>query len=129
MPLTLTDLGMRIAHWIEAKPWAEARAREASTEATGLPDWKLDALAERMAHAPAGEQFDRRISACAYQFGISSADVRSVLRVLIRDALIANAGREPPSPKNGRPRYIEAPAGSAGWREALGVEDTSRAAD
>ena len=48
------------------------------------------------------------MAACAYEFGMTPGDVRAVLCVLLRDALIAADGRTPPGPKDGNPRYGEA---------------------
>ena len=67
--------------------------------------------------------FERRVAACAYEFGMTPGDVRAVLCVLLRDALIAAEGRTPPGPKDGNPRYGEAPPSAAGWRKTLGADE------
>ena len=128
MPLMLNDLGQRIAHWVEAKAWAHGKAEQNAASARGLLDWKIDEIARQVADGPLGTDFERRTAACAYEFGLGPGDVRCVLGVLVRDALIAGEGRKPPSPKDGRPRHSEAAAGPAGWRKALGIEEAGPAA-
>ena len=125
MPLMLNELGARIAGWMEAGAWSEARAAETAGEARGLPDWKIDELARRVCEERLGTDFERGIAACAYEFGLTQNDIRAVLRVTLRDRLIAGEGREPPKPKDGTPRLTETPPERGGWRQALGVDDAT----
>ena len=126
MPLILNDLGQRIAHWLEAEEWAAGKAAGSARRARSLPDWRIDDLAREVADGPLGTEFERRVAACAYEFGMTPGDVRAVLRVLLRDTLIAGEGRTPPAPKDCSPRYGEAPAGPAGWRKVLGDQEGPR---
>ena len=52
---------------------------------------------------------------------MTTADVRAVLRVLLRDALITAEGRTPPAPKD-RGDDERARTGEPGWRKALGAQ-------
>lgn len=122
MPLILNELGQRVAHWLEAEAWSADKASGNASRARGLPDWRVDALARELVDGPLETSFERRVAACAYEFGMTTGDVRCVLAVLVRDALIAGEGRTPPGPKDGSPRYGEPPTGPAGWRKALGAE-------
>lgn len=85
-----------------------------------MPDRRIDKLAREIGDAPLETGFERPLTACAYEFGMAREDVRHLLRILLRDALIAGEGRTPPAPKDGSPRYGEAPAGPADWRKGLG---------
>lgn len=122
MPLILNELGQRIAHWLEAEAVAADKAAATASRAKGLPDWRIDALAREVVNGPLETSFERRVAACAYEFGMTPHDVHTVLGVLVRDALIAGEGRTPPAPKDGSPRLGEPPAGPAVWRKALGAE-------
>ena len=127
MPLLLNELGQRIAHWLEAEAWAAEKAAATAARAKDLPDWKIDDLARQIVQAPLGTDYDRRVAACAYEFGMTPEDVRAVVTVLLRDALIAGEGRTPPSPKDGSPRYGVPREGPAGWRKALGADEAQDA--
>ena len=124
MPLILNELGQRIAHWLEADAWAADKAAATASRARDLPDWKIDGLAQEIVGEPPDRDFERRVAACAYEFGMTAGDVHAVLSVLLRDALIAAEGRTPPRSKDGSPQYGGAPAGPAGWRKALGADET-----
>ena len=120
MPLMLNALGLKIEHWIEGRAWAAREAAKLTTKAHGLPDWKIDALSVEHTDGTLDADMDERVRACAYQFGLTTADVRAVLRVLLRDALISAEGRTPPTPKD-RSDDEPAPTGEPGWRKAMGA--------
>ena len=119
MPQILNSLGRRIEHWIEGGKWAANEAPGLAEKARGLPDWKIDALSSEHADGTLDAEMDTRVQACAYHYGMTTADVRAVLRVLLRDALIAGEGRTPPVPKD-RTDDEAAPTGEPGWLKALG---------
>ena len=127
MPQILSSLGRRIEHWIEGGKWAANEAPGLAEKARGLPDWKIDALSNEHADATLDAEMDTRVQACAYHYGLTTADVRAVLRVLLRDALIAAQGRKPPTPKD-RTDEEPAPTGEPGWRKALARQGEERRA-
>ena len=101
MPRVLNELGRRVAQRVEAPEWAATQATALADESRNLPDWKLDQLSAQRAEGALGTDMERRIAACAYELGIGRGDVRSVLQVVLRDALIVREGRTPPAPQDG----------------------------
>ena len=120
MPLMLNTLGRKVEHWIEGAEWAAREAATLAPKAHGLPDWKIDALSGEHVNNALDAAMDLRVQACAYEHGMSTAGVRAVLRVLLRDALITAEGRTPPAPTD-RNDDEPAPTGEPGWRKALGA--------
>ena len=123
MPMYLSERGAEIAHWIEAGAWATETAPAVAERVRGLPDWRINQVAESVADGELDEEFEQRVAACAYQFGTGGHAVRAVMAVMLRDLLIAGEGRTAPTPKDGRPRYGEPQEGPPGWRKALGVDE------
>ena len=119
MPQILSSLGQQIEHWIEGRKWAANEAPELAEKARGLPDWKIDVLSSEHTEGTLDEKMDTRVQACAYHYGLTTGAVRAVLRVLLRDTLIAAQGRTPPMPKD-QTDEEPAPTGEPGWRKALG---------
>lgn len=120
MPLMLNTLGRKVEHWIEGAEWAAREATNLAPKAHGLPDWKIDALSGEHGNNALDPDMALRVRACAYEHGMTTADVRAVLRVLLRDALITVEGRTPPGPKD-KTDDEPAPTGEPGWRKALGA--------
>ena len=120
MPRKLSNLGMRVAHWIEGAEWAATKGSGLTSEAKGLPDWRIDKLSSERADGPLGSEMEKRVGACAYDFGIERGSVRAVLAVLLRDALITAEGRTPPAPTEDAEEDA-VNTGEPGWRKALGA--------
>ena len=86
-PIQLTALGEQMAEFLEAREWAAKLAptlREQVPEAPfEIDDFAASYVKERRA------DWERRIAACAFRFGVEREDVPIVLRVALRDALLS----------------------------------------
>jgi len=88
-PLPLTDFGKEIAQWLEAEAWAGELARSLVSEVHGKQPFEVDAFCQRYVRGRLPDDWKQNVAKCAYEFGISEDGVRSVLRVVLRDALLS----------------------------------------
>ena len=86
---------------IEPAEWLAASTERLRPEADGLEPFEVDALCQRHVESSLDTEWQRRVARTAYELGIDNRAVEDVLRVLLRDALLANASppaAEAPTP-------------------------------
>lgn len=87
-PLSLTPLGQDVAKELDAYTWAKELAPQLRPEVAEKEDWEVDDFCESYVRRDIGEMANT-VRAISYKRGIPTADTLSVLRVVLRDALLA----------------------------------------
>ena len=87
-PVQLTDLGEKIAEWLEAEKWASELAEPLLGKISEMQPFQVDEFCVEYVKTELTEDLKKRVAACAYEFGIDKEGVRSVLRVVLRDELL-----------------------------------------
>lgn len=88
-PLRLTDFGKQIEEHLNARDWARSLAPTLSNEVAGKQPFEIDAFSKAYVHGELEEDWNVKVASCAYEFGIDRDGVLSVLRVVLRDALLS----------------------------------------
>ena len=99
-PLQLNDLGNKVSAEIRADEWAAEIAPSLAERAAAEPAYKVDALCEHYVEQFLHQQMRDRVEEAAYEHGIERAGVLAVLRVVLRNRLLANR-REGPDAADG----------------------------
>ena len=94
-PLRLTDFGKRISERFGADTWASDLVPVLRSKVRGLPDYQVDEFCTDYVQ-DLSPDLEKRVAATAYELGTSRENVRIVLGVVLREALLATP--EPPSP-------------------------------
>ena len=100
-PLQLTEFGKKIEAIIEPAEWVSATTQQLRPETDGLEPFEIDALCQRHVGSSLDTEWQRRVARTAYELGTDNRAVEDVLRVLLRDALLASASpaaAEAPTP-------------------------------
>ncbi len=97
-PRKLTEFGKKIEASIEPADWVAATAEQLRGETEGLEPFEVDALCERHVRSSLDGEWQRRVARTAYEFGTDNRAVEDVLRVLLREALLATANPPPAEP-------------------------------
>ena len=97
-PLKLTEFGKKIEATIEPAAWISATAERLRPETDGLEPFEIDALCQRHVGSSLDTEWQRRVARTAYELGTDNRAVEDVLRVLLRDALLATANPPPHQP-------------------------------
>ena len=98
-PLRLTDFGERISEWLDAGAWAADLAPRLRGRVEGKAPFEVDRFSREYVHGDEiGPEWTRRIAACAYEFGADESGVFDVLRIVLRDELLALLGHESKPP-------------------------------
>ena len=97
-PLKLTEFGKKIEARIEPAAWTAATAERLRPETDGLEPFEIDALCQRHVGSSLDTEWQRRVARTAYELGTDNRAVEDVLRVLLRDALLATANPPPHKP-------------------------------
>ena len=87
-PLRLTDFGRELAADVGAEAWAERHAPTLRPRVAGLEPFEVDDLCAKYTHDSLDDDMSGAVARCAYEFGIERGAVLSVLRVVLRDALL-----------------------------------------
>lgn len=90
-PVSLTDYGKEVAESMGAPDWAERLAPELMREFTGAKAYEVDEFATKYVAEGSEnltEEWETRIAECAYQFGLKREEVRTVLRIVLRQAIL-----------------------------------------
>ena len=87
-PLRLSPLGEKVAESLNAGDWASRVAPGLTAAVAGMEPFEIDRFSENYVETELGEQFEKRVAACAYDFGITRSAVLGALRVVLRDELI-----------------------------------------
>ena len=87
-PLQLTELGDRMAVFMRAQDWAGAIAPGLLPEVVNKPAFEVDKFARHHVDENLDPDMERRVDACAYEFGRKSSGVRNVLQVVLRAELL-----------------------------------------
>ena len=93
-PVKLTDYGTQVAKQISAAEWAEAEARGRAGDVTWSDDFEVYEFAVRTAwelwddREPLSEH-TYKLRKAVYEAGLEADDVRDLLAVMLRDALLA----------------------------------------
>ena len=92
-PVQLTDFGEKIAESLEAEKWASELAEPLLGEISEKQPFQVDEFCIEYVKTKLTEDLEKRVAACAYEFGIDKEGVRSVLRVVLRDELLGRGRR------------------------------------
>ena len=95
-PIRLTSYGRDIAAWLEAEEWAEGLAPQLSAQVAGKKPFEIDEFAHDYVRQRLPEEWEEKVAAGAYRFGTDREGVKSVLRVVLRDRLLQQAGHSVP---------------------------------
>ena len=87
-PLRLTDWGKEIAEDLGAERWATDLAPTLLPGLRNLEPFEIDEFAVNYVREKLSDEWTRKVAASAYKFGVEKAGIRSVLRVVLRDALL-----------------------------------------
>ncbi len=113
-PLKVTEFGKKIEAMIEPAEWVAVTRERLRPETDGLEPFEIDALCQRHVGSSLDTEWQRRVARTAYELGTDNRAVEDVLRVLLRDALVASASpppNQPPGPAK------QPPVGRAPGRE------------
>ena len=96
-PLRLTEFGKRIEADLKPGKWVAATAERLRPETDGLEPFEIDALCDEYVRNRLDKEWRRQVARAAYEFGSDDRAVGDVLRILLRDALLAtpNTGPNP----------------------------------
>ena len=96
-PLKLTEFGKRIEADLKPGKWVAATAERLRPETDGLEPFEIDALCDEYVRNRLDKEWRRQVARAAYEFGSDDRAVGDVLRILLRDALLAtpNTGPNP----------------------------------
>ncbi len=94
-PLQLNDLGDKVSAEIRANEWAAEVAPSLAERAAGEPAYKVDALCDHYVEQFLHQQMRDRVAEAAYEHGIKRAGVLAVLRVVLRNRLLADRRERP----------------------------------
>ena len=97
-PLKLTEFGKKIETMIEPAEWVAVTRERLRPESDGLEPFEIDALCRRHVGSCLDTEWQRRVARTAYELGTDNRAVEEVLRVLLRDALVASASPPPNQP-------------------------------
>ena len=88
-PLRLTEFGKEIAKDLGADEWANATAMEVVDDVQDKEPFEIDEFCEQYTQIHLSDEMARRVSRAAFDHGTARDGVLSVLRVVLRDRLIA----------------------------------------
>lgn len=94
-PLQLNELERTIATEIKADEWAAEIAPSLTKRAEKEPPYKVDELCEDYVDRMLHRYMRDRVSETAYEHGIERGAVLAVLRVILRNRLLSDTGRDP----------------------------------
>ena len=97
-PLKLTEFGKKIEAMIEPAEWVTVTRERLLPETDGLEPFEIDALCQRHIGSSLDTEWQRRVARTAYELATDKQAVEDVLRVLLRDALLASASPAPTQP-------------------------------
>ena len=89
-PLKLTELGERMAAFMNAADWAEARAPALLAQIASMQAFKVDDLSRNQVRQQHDhdQQLRNLVASCAYEFGTPLDGALDVLQVVLRDELL-----------------------------------------
>lgn len=89
-PTELTELGEDIADRLDAHEWAARYAANHAESLAGFREFEVDARAKMFVEGALtpGAQMKERAAEAAYFFGVDEEEVRAVLNVVLRQALL-----------------------------------------
>ena len=91
-PLKLTEFRKRIEARLDPAEWIAATAEELLPKTEGLEPFEIDALCDDHVRNRLDIEWQRRVARAVYEFGSDERAVGDVLRILLRDALLARRG-------------------------------------
>ncbi len=94
-PLQLNDHGRKLAADVRADEWAADVAPSLKDRAAILPPYKVDALCGSYIEQCLEIHMRDRVAENAYERGTEQRDVLAVLRIVLRNRLLAETGRDP----------------------------------
>ena len=87
-PVTLTELGEKIATSFGAADWAKELAPTIANRIVGMAAFEIDEFCQEYVHVKVDDTHKTQVTRVAYEFGIDRQKVLNVLRVVLRDELI-----------------------------------------
>lgn len=87
-PMELTEFGEKIAEALEAKGWAEGLRDDIFDEVDGMEPYEVDEFCASYVRERLTPEWQKKVAACAYEFGIDRSGIESVMRVVLRRELL-----------------------------------------
>ena len=88
-PFSLTDLGKKIALEINAESFTSKQVPELIGKVKDKEDFEVHQFCEHFVENNLPQYWDKAVKRTAYSFGLPEYDVRMVLVIVLRDAVIA----------------------------------------
>lgn len=88
-PARLSEFGDRLSSHMDAVTWAEGVAFEHAPTVQDREPYEVDDFAAVFVAEHLSDEMRARVRRCAYEFGLDRAEPEAVLRVVLRDALLA----------------------------------------
>ena len=96
-PLTLTELGLKVADALGADAWASDLAPRLLDQVQDRRPHEIDDFCRSHVESDLTEEMRNLVSKNAYDFGITQDSVRAVLHVVLRDELLRITGQSEPA--------------------------------
>ena len=97
-PVQLTEFGEKIAAYLEASGWVNNQAAALLNEVKGKEEFEVYQFSLHHAQTGLTPDWQRKVAATAYEFGIEEEGVQRVLAVLLRDKFLQLLGLQPRTP-------------------------------
>ena len=97
-PLQLNDLGRKVSAEMQADEWAAEIAPSLAERAAAEPPYKVDALCGHYVEQFLHQEMRDRVDEAAYEHGIERAGVLAVLRIVLRNRILADRLEGPDAP-------------------------------
>ena len=93
-PLSLNDLGAKIAKEMGSYKWAAELAPSLLSEVQGMEPFQIDEFAANYAESKLAAYWEGVVAATAYKTGLSRKNIRSALHIPLRDELLRLTGQD-----------------------------------
>ena len=97
-PLQINDLGRKVSAEIQADEWAAEIAPSLAERAAAEPPYKVDALCRHYVETFLHQEMRDRVDEAAYEHGIERPGVLAVLRIVLRNRILADRQEDPDAP-------------------------------
>ena len=95
-PVRLTDLGEKMATFLQASEWAANTAPAVVHEVVNKKPFQIETFSREYVATNLDPDIEERVAACAYEFGTERDSVKSVLWVVLRDELLQRVEKPHP---------------------------------
>ena len=97
-PLKVTEFGKRIEASLDAGDWIAATAEQLRPKTEGLEPFEIDELCHEYVRSSLDNEWRRRVRRAVYEFASDEPAVEMILRIRLREALLAKHEAPPNAP-------------------------------